>query len=87
MSDAINPGHYQGFSNGAQVIDITENLTFNCGSAVKYLSRAGRVDGNNKGEILEDLKKAAWYVEREINRISPPGGHGYASVTRLDHIG
>lgn len=68
MSDNINPGHYQGFSNGAQVIDITENLTFNTGSALKYLARAGRTDGQNKGQQVEDLRKALWYIEREIER-------------------
>lgn len=68
-SDPVNPPHYQGFSNGAEVIDITENLTFSAGNAVKYLSRAGRIDGQNKGAILEDLRKAAWYVAREIERI------------------
>ena len=69
ISDPVNPNHYQGFSNGAEVIDITENLTFNAGNAVKYLSRAGRIDGQNKGAVLEDLRKAAWYVAREIDRI------------------
>lgn len=69
MTDAINPNHYKGFSNGAEVIDITENLVTNCGSAVKYLARAGRFDGQVKGEVLEDLKKAAWYVNREIARL------------------
>ena len=69
MSDNINPDHYRGFSNGAEVIDVTENLSFNCGNAVKYLSRAGRVDGKNKGAIKEDLNKAAWYVQRELNRL------------------
>jgi hypothetical protein len=70
MSDAINPDHYQGFSNGAEVIDITENLTFNAGNAVKYLCRAGRVDGRNKGAVVEDLEKARWYVQREIDRLT-----------------
>lgn len=69
ISDPVNPDHYQGFSNGAKVIYIAENLTFNAGNAVKYLSRAGRIDGRNKGSILEDLQKAAWYVAREIGRI------------------
>ncbi len=69
MSDNINPDHYRGFSNGAEVIDITENLSFNCGNAVKYLARAGRVDGKNKGAIREDLVKAAWYIQREVNRL------------------
>lgn len=36
---------------------------------MKYLTRAGRVDGNNKGAILEDLKKARWYLNREITRL------------------
>lgn len=72
-NDPVNPGHYQGFSNGAEVIDITENLTFSAGNAVKYLSRAGRIDGQNKGNVLEDLRKAQWYVQREIDRVSNDG--------------
>ena len=66
MNDAINPAHYQGFSGGAEVIDITECLPFNTGNAVKYLARAGRKD---PARHLEDLQKAAWYVRREIARL------------------
>ena len=66
MSDPINPAHYQGFSNGAQVIDITENLPFNTGNAIKYLARAGRKDPTKH---VEDLKKALWYTQRELDRI------------------
>lgn len=67
MSDNINhPAHYTGFSNGAEVIDITENLNFNRGNAVKYLARAGAKD---PAKELEDLRKAEWYVQREIARI------------------
>lgn len=70
ISDPVNhPAHYTGFSNGAEVIDITENLSFNAGNAVKYLARAGRTDGNNKGAVLEDLEKARWYINREIQRL------------------
>lgn len=50
QNDPINPNHYKGFSNNSEVIDITENLTFNTGNATKYLTRAGRTDGHNKGE-------------------------------------
>lgn len=71
-TDPISPSHYQGFSNNSEVIDITENLTFNAGNAVKYLARAGRIDGHNKGQVLEDLKKARWYINREIDRLEPP---------------
>lgn len=65
--DPISPNHYQGFSNGAEVIDITENLNFNRGNAVKYLVRAGRKDPT---KTLEDLNKARFYVEREIERLT-----------------
>lgn len=64
-----NPKHYTGFSNGSEVIDITENCTFNTGNAIKYAARAGRTDGNVKGNVLEDLNKAKWYIEREIKRL------------------
>lgn len=64
-----NPKHYTGFSNGSEVIDITENCTFNTGNAIKYAARAGRTDGNVKGNVLEDLNKAKWYIEREIIRL------------------
>ena len=68
--DMVNePPHYRGFSNGAEVLDIVENLTFNAGNAVKYLARSCRIDGANKGEIMQDLHKARWYVEREIERL------------------
>lgn len=65
-SDAINPAHYQGFSNGAQVVDITEHLSFSAGSAIKYLARAGKKD---PAKHVEDLEKAAWFVQREIQRV------------------
>lgn len=69
-ADNVNhPGHYI-FSNGAEVIDITEQLSFNGGNAVKYVARATRQDGKVKGNVLEDLEKAAFYVTREIERLS-----------------
>lgn len=71
MSDEINPHHYKsGFSNGAEVIDITERLNFNRGNAVKYLARAGRKPGVS---AVTDLRKAMWYIERELSRIELDG--------------
>lgn len=68
-SDPVNhPTHYaEGWSRGAEVIDITENLNFNRGNAVKYIARAGR-----KSALLEveDLQKAQWYLSREIERLT-----------------
>jgi hypothetical protein len=65
--DAVNhPGHYTWLPNGLEVIDLTEHMNFNRGNAVKYLARAGR---KSKATELEDLKKARWYIEREICRL------------------
>lgn len=69
IDDPVSPSHYQGFSNGAEVIDITENLTSNGGQAVQYIARSTRLDGNNKGNPVEDLRKAQFFIGREIDRI------------------
>lgn len=65
MSDHINPGHYK-LDNGAEVIDVSETLSFNLGNVVKYAARAGKKPG---ADTLTDLGKALWYLEREMNRL------------------
>lgn len=67
-SDSVShPLHYaSGWSNGAEVIDLTEHLSFCAGNVVKYVCRAGRKDPDKH---VEDLKKARWYLDREIERI------------------
>lgn len=67
--DAINPSYYQ-YSNGTQLIDITEHLNGNGAQAVQYVARATRSDGNNKGDVVEDLRKAIWFIKRELTRLS-----------------
>lgn len=69
MSDAINPNHYQGFSNGAEVIDISENLTSNAGQALQYIARSCRLDGQIKDDPVQDISKAIWFLDRELARI------------------
>lgn len=65
--DVNHPAHYAvGWSNGAEVIDVTENLSFNRGNVVKYVCRAGLKEGNS---VLQDLRKAKWYLDREIMRV------------------
>lgn len=65
-----NPEYYQGFTGTVELIDITENLSFNGGNAVKYIARSTRVDGVKKHENpITDLRKAIWYIEREIERL------------------
>jgi hypothetical protein len=58
-----NPHHYT--AGGVETIDFIEakKLNFHLGNVVKYVSRAGM-----KGEYLQDLEKAAWYLAREIER-------------------
>lgn len=57
-----HPDHYQG--NGVEVIDVIEafDLGFCLGNVVKYVLRAGKKD-----ERLQELKKARWYLDREID--------------------
>lgn len=64
MHDAVNhPTHYTSHPAGVECITITEAYNFNIGNAIKYLWRAGL-----KGDALQDLQKAQWYVQREIAR-------------------
>lgn len=64
MGDPINPPHYQ--AGSIQPIDAIEDwkLGFSLGNAVKYIARH-----QHKGAPLEDLKKARWYLDREIQRL------------------
>lgn len=65
LLDLINhPPHYGGHPSGVECITITEHMNFNLGNAVKYIWRAGE-----KGDAIEDLRKAEWYVRREIKRL------------------
>lgn len=74
MSDsdpALNPDHYK--QPGApEVITITRHLNFNRGNAVKYLCRAGKKDPSKE---LQDLRKARWYIDDEIQRLTGDGDH------------
>lgn len=65
-TDSLHPNHYRGFTYGAEVIDIAEHLPFNRGNVLKYVARAGRKDPTTE---LEDLRKAARYLSREISRL------------------
>lgn len=66
MADNVNhPDHYK-MGGGVEVIQITEQLNFCRGNAVKYICRAGKKD---PAKEVEDLQKAAWYINREIERI------------------
>lgn len=65
LKETVNhPNHYN--IGGIEVIDFIEswNLSFSLGNAIKYIARAPY-----KNNELEDLKKARWYIDREIQRL------------------
>ena len=66
-NDIVNhPSHYT--DGKIEVIDFIEDkgLNFHRGNAVKYIARAGK---KNPEKEVEDLKKALWYIDREIKRL------------------
>jgi hypothetical protein len=65
VDDPVNhPKHYTSHPSGVECITVTEHMNFNIGNAVKYL---WRVDG--KGDPVQQLQKARWYINREIERL------------------
>jgi hypothetical protein len=64
-----NPEHYGGATNIYEAIKVIESwdLDFHLGNTVKYISRAGK---KNPEKELEDLKKAAWYLQRKIENLT-----------------
>ena len=62
--DVVNhPPHYTQHPSGVECIQITEHMGFTLGNAVKYIWRA-----DLKADAIEDLKKARWYLDREIQK-------------------
>jgi hypothetical protein len=69
MNDPVNhPKHYTNHPSGVEAIEITEHFNFNKGNAIKYIWRSA-----DKGKEVEDLRKARWYIDREIARILNEG--------------
>ena len=67
MGRVNHPDHYQ-TPDGLEAIDVIDSFfhdNFHLGNVFKYLARAGK-----KGDYVEDLQKAAWYLQREIERSS-----------------
>jgi hypothetical protein len=68
MAEKVNhPAHYGGADNPYEAIKVIEawGLGFCLGNTVKYISRAGKKDAAAE---VEDLKKARWYLDREIQQ-------------------
>ena len=73
MEDKVNsPSHYTVHPSGIECIDITEHYDFCIGNAIKYLWRAGlkkEAGVSDKEKEIEDLKKAAYYIDRKIKQL------------------
>lgn len=66
--DLVNaPPHYRSHPLGVECIDVIEWFPANIANAVKYLWRCG-LKGNEK-DAIQDLRKAAWYANREADRL------------------
>lgn len=66
--DPVNhPKHYTSHPSGVECITITEHMGFNLGNALKYIWRA-----DLKHDAVEDLKKARWYLDRELAKRAAP---------------
>lgn len=63
-TDPINPDHYRRHPSGIECIEVTRHMNFNVGNAIKYLWRY-----MDKGDPIENLKKAQWYIDDEIRRL------------------
>lgn len=62
--DAINPSHYRKHPSGIECIEVVRHMNFNTGNAMKYIWRY-----LDKGDPVENLKKAQWYLDDEIRRL------------------
>ena len=68
MTDNVNhPSHYT--DGKIEVIDFIEDkkLNYHRGNAIKYIARAGK---KNPEKEIEDLMKAVWYLQREVQRLT-----------------
>ena len=59
-----NPKHYNTHTSGIDCIQITEHMGFCLGNAIKYIWRADL----KHDDAIEDLRKARWYLDREIQK-------------------
>ena len=72
--DMVNhPSHYTSDPSGVEAIEITRHRNFNVGNAIKYLWRAGLKEDASKDMLqkqVEDLRKAVFYINDEIARLT-----------------
>lgn len=81
MDNVNKPKHYRAHPSGVECIQITEHMGFNLGNAMKYIWRC-----DEKWDALEDLRKAVWYINREIERRENMNGKTKCESERLREL-
>ena len=62
-----HPDHYTSHPSGVECLEVTRHMSFNTGNAIKYIWRH-----REKGKPIEDLQKAIFYLEDEVERLKSP---------------
>ena len=72
MNNINHPIHYNSHPSGIECIEIARHMDFNLGNVLKYIWRHGQKKRDNEGVLekaIEDLEKAAWYLNDEIEML------------------
>ena len=84
MTDMINPTHYRGDRQYEPIAVIEDwGLNYRLGNAVKYISRNGRKPGEDP---REGLRKAIWYIEREIAALDSPSQYAPPADVQYEDV-
>ena len=84
MTDMINPSHYRGDRKYEPIAVIEDwGLNYRLGNAVKYISRNGRKPGEDP---REGLRKAIWYIEREIAALDSPSQYAPPADVQYEDV-
>lgn len=71
MEDMVNhPPHYTQHPSGIECIEVIEHFPANIALAIKHLWRFGRKEVVDKNDPYQDYRKAMWYINREMQRLS-----------------
>jgi hypothetical protein len=86
MNDRVNsPKHYTSHPSGVECIEITQYYNFCIGNAIKYVWRCGLKDEEGLDPVkkqIEDLKKAVWYINKEISNLEQGVYNGQRKQTK-----
>lgn len=76
-SAVTHPKHYNDHPSGIECIEVTRHMNFNIGNAIKYLWRHGK---KNPEATIEDLQKAIFYIQDEIEKLQDKKKTAHSSM-------